>query len=412
MQALLVFLIVAALSLLASSRSLLDPGRFPALAQLAASGLLFLVFGALLGPSVLGVLTTANLESLRPLVAMGLGTGGVLLGLNLEPRLLRLLPRPVYAAALAHAGTAFLFVALPLSVPLLLSMGLRPLVAVGAAALLGAAASLSSGHFAVLGYRNGRLERARGLGVALLTMMDDAVGLGVLALGLVLGATGNAAEGLGLLGLALLLGVACGALLAFLTYSLKDLAEQTTVTLGMVALVGGAAAYLRLSSLLAGVACGATLALMGGRTAERVSRALSRVERPTYLVLVFLVGSHIHARDLSAWALLPAFVGLRFLGKVLGGTFAQRLTQGVLDLPPRFGYALISQGGLALCLVAEYVLLVPGSLSQRVLDVVAVGAVVNEMLAHGAFRHVLAAEPRPTPMQDTPPPTGDAGVAA
>ncbi|MBN8468108.1 sodium:proton exchanger [Corallococcus exiguus] len=411
MQALLVFLIVAALSLLASSRSLLAPGRFPALAQLAASGLMFLIFGALLGPSLLGVLTVGNLESLRPLVALGLGTGGVLLGLNLEPRLLRLLPRPVYAAAVAHAGTAFLFVALPLSVPLLLSMGLRPLMAVGAAALLGAAASLSSGHFAVLGYRNGRMERARGLGVALLTMMDDAVGLGVLALGLVLGVTGNAAEGLGLLSLTLLLGVACGALLAFLTYSLKDLAEQTTVTLGMVALVGGAAAYLRLSSLLAGVACGATLALMGGRTAERVARALSRVERPTYLVLVFLVGSHIHARDMSAWALLPAFVGLRFLGKVLGGRFAQRLTAGVLDLPPRFGYALISQGGLALCLVAEYVMLVPGSLSQRVLDVVAVGAVVNEMLAHGAFRHVLAAEPGATTSRNTPS-AGDAGVAA
>ncbi|RKH26274.1 sodium:proton exchanger, partial [Corallococcus sicarius] len=333
--------------------------------------------------------------------------GGVLLGLNLEPRLLRLLPRPVYAAALAHAGTAFLFVALPLAVPLVLSMGLRPLVAVGAAALLGAAASLSSGHFAVLGYRNGRLERSRGLGVALLTMMDDAVGLGVLALGLVLGATGNAAEGLGLLGLALLLGVACGALLAFLTHALKDPAEQTTVTLGMVALVGGAAAYLRLSSLLAGVACGATLALMGGRTAERVARALSRVERPTYLVLVFMVGCHVHARDLSAWALLPAFVGLRFLGKVLGGRFAQRLTQGVLDLPPQFGYALIAQGGLALCIVAEYVLLVPGSLSQRVLDVVAVGAVVNEMLAHGAFRHVLASEPRKPAA-----PADDAEVAA
>lgn len=411
MQALLVFLIVAALSLLASSRSLLDPARFPALAQLAASGLLFLIFGVLLGPSVLGVLTARNLDSLQPLIALGLGTGGVLLGLNLEPRLLRLLPRPVYAAALAHAGTAFLFVALPLLVPLLLSSGLRPLMAVSAAALLGAAASLSSGHFAVLGYRNGRLERARGLGVALLTMMDDAVGLGVLALGLVLGATGNAAQGLGLLGLALLLGVACGALLAFLTRSLKDPAEQTTVTLGMVALVGGAAAYLRVSALLAGVACGATLALMGGRTVERVARALARVERPTYLVLVFMVGCSIHARDLSAWALLPAFVGLRFLGKVLGGRVAQRLTQGVLDLPPRFGYALISQGGLALCLVAEYVLLVPGSMSQRVLDVVAVGAVVNEMLAHGAFRQVLAAEP-PSPPAQTAPPAGDAGVTA
>ncbi|RJS25258.1 sodium:proton exchanger [Corallococcus sp. H22C18031201] len=410
MQALLVFLAIAALSLLASSRALLDPGRHPALAQLAASGLLFLVFGTLLGPSGVAVLTPVNLESLRPLVALGLGTAGVILGLNLEPRVLRLLPRPIYAAALAHAGTAFFFVAVPLSVPLLIWMDFPPQAAVGAAALLGAAASLSSGHFAVLGHRSGRLERARGLGVALLTMMDDAVGLGVLAVALVLGAASSVPEGVALVGLALLLGVLCGALLAFLTYSLKDPAELTTVTLGMVALVGGAAAYLRVSPLLAGVACGATLAVVGGRAVERVSRALGRVERPSYLVLVFLIGCQLHARDWQAWALLPAFVVLRFMGKMLGGKLAQRLTVGLLDLPPRLGHALISQGGLALCLVADFLLLVPGTLSQRIFDVVAVGAVVNEMLAHRAFRQV--APPRAVKGAPASPGTGGEGVAA
>ncbi|MCP3142373.1 sodium:proton exchanger [Pyxidicoccus xibeiensis] len=395
MQALLVLLTIAALSLLVSNRAL-DPGRFPALTRLAASGFLFLLFGILVGPSVSGVLSARSLEGMRPVLALGLGTAGVILGLNLEPRLLRLLPRPVYSAALAHAGTAFLFVALPLSGPLLLTSGLSPQAAVGAAALLGAAASLSSGHFAVLAYRSGRLDRARGLGVALLTMLDDAVGLGVLALALVLGATTSLGEGLGLVCLAVLLGVMCGALLAFLTHSLKDLAELTTVTLGGVALVGGAAAYLRVSALLAGVACGATLALVGGRTVERAARALGRVERPAFLVLVFLVGCGVHARDWWAWSLVPGFVGLRFLGKVLGGRFAQRLAGGTLELPPRLGYALIAQGGLALCLVAEYGMLVPGGLSQRVLDVVVVGAVVNELLAGQAFRQVL--EPaRPAP---------------
>jgi hypothetical protein len=387
-QALLVLLSIAALSLLVSSRAL-DPGRFPALARLAASGFLFLLFGVLLGPSVAGVLSARNLEGVRPVMALGLGTAGVILGLNLEPRLLRLLPRPVYSAAVAHAGTAFLFVALPLVAPMLLTSGLSPKTAVGAAALLGAAASLSSGHFAVLAYRAGRMDRARGLGIALLTMLDDAVGLGVLALALVLGAAATVGEGLGLVCLAVLLGIMCGALLAFLTHSLKDLAELTTVTLGGVALVGGAAAYLRVSALLAGVACGATLALVGGRTVERVARALGRVERPAFLVLVFLVGCGVHARDWAAWALMPAFVGLRFLGKVLGGTLAQRLVGGALELPPRLGYALIAQGGLALCLVAEYGMLVPGGMSQRVLDVVVVGAVVNELLAGQAFRQVL-----------------------
>lgn len=388
MQALLVFLSIAALSLLASSRAL-DPGRFPALARLAASGFLFVLLGIFLGPSVAGVLTERHLEAMRPVMALGLGTAGVLLGLNLEPRLLRLLPRSVYLPGLAHSGTAFFFVALPLLVPLVFTSARGLLGAVGAAAMLGAAASLSSGHSAVLAWRAGRLDRARGLGVALLTMLDDAVGLGVLALALMIGAASNVGEGLGLVCLALLLGVMCGALLAFLTHSLKDLAELTTVTLGGVVLVSGAAAYLRVSPLLAGVACGATLAVVGGRTSERVARALGRVERPVFLVLVFLVGCAVHARDYWAWVLMPAFVGLRFLGKMLGGRFARRLVQQTLVLPPRLGYALIAQGGLALCLVAEYGMLVPGGLSRRVLDVVVMGAVVNELLAGQAFQYVV-----------------------
>jgi hypothetical protein len=388
-QALLVFIAIAALSLLASSRTVLDPSRLPGVAQLAASGLIFLIFGALLGPGLVGVITSEALIGLRPVVALGLGTAGVILGLNLDPRLVRLLPRPVLSAALAHAGVAFLLVAVPLSGALLVATGLPLRVAAGGAALLGAAASLSSGHFAVLGYRSGRLERSRGLAVALLTMLDDGVGLGVLALALVLGAAASPAEGVGLVCLAVLLGMLCGALIAFLTYALKDPAELTAVMLGGVALVGGAAAYLRVSALLAGVACGATLALVGGRAVEQVARALGRFERPTYLILVFLAGCHLQARDIDAWVLLPGYVALRFLGKVWGGSLAQRLAEGALKLPPHLGYALIAQGGLAVCLVVQYLLLVPGELSQHVFDVVALGAVVNEVLANRAFKQVL-----------------------
>lgn len=397
MQALLVFLAIAALSLLASSRTALDPGRFPALAQLAASGLLFLALGAVVGPGSAGLLEWSDLVALRPVLALGLGVAGVIVGLNLEPRLLRLLPRAVYAAALAHAGTAFLWVALPLAGPLLFSMGLPPGAAVGAAALLGAAASLSSGHFAVLGYRTGRMERNRGLSVALLTVLDDVVGLGVLALALAFGVKGSVLGGMGLVGLALLLGVACGALLAFLMHGLNDHGELMAVLLGGVALVSGAAAYLRVSTLLAGVACGATLAIIGGRAVGQAARELGRFERPVYLLLVFLVGAHVQARDVMAWALLPGYVGLRFLGKVLGGALARRIAGATLALPPRLGYALIAQGGLALCLVVEYLVLVPGPLSQRVFDVVVAGAVFNELLASRAFRRVLAATPTRAP---------------
>jgi hypothetical protein len=82
-------------------------------------------------------------------------------------------------------------------------------------------------------------------------------------------------------------------------------------------------------------------------------------------------------------------VGLRFLGKVWGGSLARRLAASALELPPRLGYALIAQGGLALCLVVQYLVLVPGELSQHVFDVVTLGAVINEVLASRAFKQVL-----------------------
>ncbi len=79
-------------------------------------------------------------------------------------------------------------------------------------------------------------------------------------------------------------------------HGLTDHGELMAVLLGGVALVSGAAAYLRVSALLAGVACGATLALVGGRAVEQAARALGRFERPSYLLLVFLVGAHVQAR--------------------------------------------------------------------------------------------------------------------
>lgn len=391
MQVLLVLLAIAALSILASSRTVLIPGRFPAVDQLVASGLLFVGVGAAVGPDFLGVFSRQELLGLRPLLALGLGVSGVLVGLNLEPRVLRQLPREVYMAALAHAGTAFLWVALPLVGPLLLTLGLPLGAAVGAAALLGAAASLSSGHFALLSYRHGKMDRRTGLSVALLTMLDDGVGLGVLMLALSFGAAEHPWDGVRLVGLTLLLGVGCGGLLAFLLHELQEQGELMAVLLGGLALVSGAAAYLRLSALLAGVACGATLALVGSHPVQRAVRVLERFERPAYLTLIFLVGAHVQARDVMAWALMPGYLGLRFVGKVLGGALAQRIAGSTLALPPRLGYALIAQGGLALCLVVEYLVLVPGPLSQHVFDVVVVGALFNEVLGGRAFRHALAA---------------------
>jgi len=255
----------------------------------------------------------------------------------------------------------------------------------GSAVMLGAAASVSSAHFAVLWYRSGRMEHLRGLSVALVAMLDDMSGLAVLGVALVFASAVTPGLGLGLVVLAVLLGLVCGALIAYLIHGVEDAAELTAILLGGAALVAGAAAFLRVSGLIAGVMCGATLALVGGTNVNLVFRALGKVERPTYLLLLFLIGAHLDATDWQAYALLPIFVALRFLGKVAGGRLASQVAKGVLRFPRELGFALVAQGGLSLCMVIEYLLLVQRPGTQLVFDVVVLGALVNEALGARAI---------------------------
>ncbi len=395
MQVMLVVLSVVLLSILAGSPALSSPGRFFQLSQLFASGLIFVVLGAVLGPSVLGWISAPALEALQPLVALALGTGGLLMGLNLEPRLLRALPGPVARAVAVQAGAAFLAVAGPLAVPFYLLTELTLLRAVGAAGVLGAVASVSSAHFAVIWYRAGRLNRATSFSLALLAILDDLVALLALALALVFGTAANPLIGLSLVGAAVLLGLLCGALLLFLLAGGAGDAERIAILLGGVLLVSGAAAYLRVSTLLAGFACGATLSLVGGAHTQLAYRSLARVERPMFLVLGFLVGAHLTVTQARVWILLPAFVALRAVGKVLGGRGAAAVARGALSLPPEPGFALLAQGGVSLCVAVEYLTLTRGAGAELVFGIAVLGALVNEVLGGGAFGRALTPKAPP-----------------
>lgn len=389
MRTLIVFVAVAVLSILASNQRLRQAGRFFNLAQLATSGMVFLVFGALLGPGGLDLLVRADLKAARPLLALCLGVAGLLLGLSLEPKLLRALPSRAWAAASIQSGLAAVAVAVPLAVLFLVNHHVAPYVAIGSGVLLGGSASVSSSHLAVLWHRAGRLERVRGLSIALLAMLDDLMGVVALAFALVVASSVAVWIGAGLVALALLLGAVCGALTAYLIHDTTEKAELTAILLGAVGLVSGVAAFLNVSTLLSGVACGATLALVGGSKVEAAYRALARTERPVYLVLLFLVGAQVNPMDLHAWLFVPAFVSLRFLGKIFGGRFAARTMAGALPLPRELGYALISQGGVAICVLAEFLVLVGGHPAQEILDIGVIGVIVNEALGARLFHRSI-----------------------
>jgi hypothetical protein len=360
-------------------------GRSMHLPQLAASGLLFLVLGAGLGPHAVSLVGPGDLPSLGPLVALGLGLAGMLIGLNLDPRVIRQLAPRVYGAALVECTVTFLAASVPLT-PLWALVEKDGFIrALGMAALMGAAATVSSGHLAERAYRSGRVDVATGLSLSVLAMLHDLIALVALGLGLALGMGGSTTLGFVAVGQALLVGALCGLLLAFLLRSTPVGSEQLAVLIGCLALVSGAAAFLRLSTLLAGVSAGAVLAWFGGRRTQDVFRLLLRVERPAYLLLLFVIGAYVNPRDVLAGGVAVAFVVLRGAGKIAGGRAAARVGGRALSLPAEPGFALLSQGAVALCLAIELCLMTGGTRGQLLLDATAAAAVLNEILGSALF---------------------------
>jgi len=388
-QALLVFLLVMTLSMVASDKRVLEVGRRVQLAQLVSSGLLFLLIGVFLGPRLLGLFPMEAVRGTRPLQSIALAVVGLLVGLNLMPQLLRKLPPKLYLGVGAQALLTFGVVALPLAVILTIAASGDWGKGIGAAVMLGACASLSSPHVSVLWYRAGRIGRMKQLSISLVAMLDDWVGLGVLAVALIFGAGVGLRLGAGLAAMAIVFGIACGALIAYLLAATREAAEVGAMVMGSVALVAGVSSYLHVSTLVSAVACGATVAIIGGRMSEDLFRWLLRFERPIFQGLMFMVGVQVDVRNPWVWVLLTAFVAVRLFGKHQGGRVAKVLTRGVLVLPPRLGYALVAQGGLSLCIAAEYLLLVDHPMTQIVFDVVALAAVVNEALAARLFNRAV-----------------------
>lgn len=401
MQALFVLLTISALAAIVSTRL---ARRFAPLSALTSSGLLFLVLGAFAGPMGAAIFSAESLFALQPLVALGLGAAGLMIGLNLDVRVLRHVPPALFGAAWWQGLGAFLAVAVPMAVVLAFGTSLPLSNVLGGAAMLGAASSVSSGHHAILWHRSGQLDRVRGLGVALLSMLDDLFGILVLAVALMFGASARWPVGLGLIGVAVLIGLLCGGLLAFLLRGTDSEDERIAVLLGGIALVSGAAAYLRVSSLIAGVICGWILTVVGGRYADDAYDALLRFERPLFLSLVFLLGVHVELTNWMVWPLLLVMVAFRLLGRVVVGRSAGRIASRVMPVPPDLGYALLSQGPLSLCLAFEYSMLVHRGVAQLLFDVVALGAVVNEILGARLFGRSLNANRPGPPRPEAQPP--------
>lgn len=333
---------------------------------------LLLVFGVVVGPSGLDLLPDAW-EAWYPAVSeLALAMVGFLLGgeFTLQrlrergPQVLRLsLAVTLATAAVVGAGLW------------LLGMDL------GVALLLGTAATATDPAgvddvLKELGAKGPRAELLRGV-----VAIDDLwgillFGVTMAALGMLDGGpAGEALLDAGFeLGGSLLLGLGLGLPMAYLTGRLRPGEPTRLEALGFVLLGGGLASWLGLSYLLTAVVMGAVVANLA-RHHKIPFRELEHLESP-FLVLFFLMSgasAHLSVLPELFWLLL-AYLGLRVLGRLVGGLLGAQREQ-----PRSIGLALLPQAGVAVGMTLVATQHHP-NLGGEALEIVLLGTVAFETL--------------------------------
>jgi hypothetical protein len=330
--------------------------------------MLFVPLGLLLGPSGAGIISTAALGHLDIVITIGLSTLGVLIGLAAAPE-----ARTAGRLLAASSVEAFVTIGVVAGAVVVLltvwgaDVGLPDIVM---AAALGVCASASAA-----GAEDATSDPARRI-AARVADLDDVVPivLGAIVLAFV------APSGRGLwwtvattIGLGLAIAV-CGWLLL---ERAKGAAERGVFVLGVLALLGGAPAYLHLSPLLAGLTAGWFWVAAPGGCDSVVTEELRKVQHPLIVLLLITAGAWLGPHLLGVWLFAP-YVLFRLAGKLIGGLAASTIARGAT--PASLGAYLVPPGviGIAFALNLHQV---AAEGAAALVFAVTLGAVASEAIA-------------------------------
>jgi len=340
-------------------------GLSPAVVPVSA----WLALGFVLGPALLGVLSTEVLAHLDAAVSVALGTLGVFAGLALVPRARG--AAPLLGAALVESGAAvaivfaaawFLLIAqsVPLTSPI-------PLIAISLAAAAGA-----SGASALVEGQQGEGDHA-----VHVADLDDVLPIVLAAAGAGFASPGAGPNWIVAIGEPIAIGLASGGIGLLLFERTASEAERAVYVLGVLALIGGACAYAGVSPLLAGLCAGVFWRNMPGRADAVIGGDLRKFQHPLVVLLVVVAGAQTMVGPLPLF-LFAIFVVFRLSGKVIGGAAAARLVPTLAG--EVLGAYLVSPGVMGIAIALNLQQIAPAD-GRAVVSAVAAGAVVFELVS-------------------------------
>ncbi len=409
------------------------------------AGTEYLFIGLILGPHGTDVLTQEALNQLTPILSLGLGWIGLLIGLQFDRQIIQRISPHIWKIGITISLITFLFVGISLyliryfflfSIPGPLNednaLFVYPQLAkVSFCFILGWAATSSTYSSLALLKRS---ADARGEATKMLQLLTDIrTPFALLGMGFwyCLFHVSNVANirrvptskaitselpqsttktellwsemeipeqsfippimnGFMWLTLTILLGILLGWILHYLTSKRMQNNEMLLVFSGAVIFSAGLATYLHLSPLFVNFVMGLTLTNLPNFSRGRVSNLMTEQEKPFFVVFMILVG--------AMWpVIIPVVIMIsllyclfRIMGLYVGMKLANSLfLKSEKKNMQRLGLAMIPQGGVAIALVVDYILIYPSPHADMVLGVVILSVVLNQLFGPALLTTVL-----------------------
>jgi hypothetical protein len=320
--------VLLALVLLGSRSIARVAERRGGLSMVLATGLPFVLVGAVARHPAVGVFGDEFLANLRPLLEIALGGLGFRIGIEFDVRELDRLPNGTGRVLVAETVAALLLAGGGCLLALvLLDRTTEPRALVAEALILGACASVSGPSGARALELHGLLTTSASRMIRRIALLGNATAVAVLGLVTAIDGVSHGPIRMPIVGGLLLqigLGVALGLLVLAFVRRLRGDGEDVALALGTIAFAAGCAGYLGFSPLVIGCVAGAVLSsAMRGRGTGEIGQIFHRCERPLLLLCFLIVGALWQPLDRRGLILAPIFFVGRWAGKFVGALFAR-----------------------------------------------------------------------------------------
>ncbi|MDX2262442.1 MAG: hypothetical protein SFU84_12190 [Gemmatimonadales bacterium] len=352
---------------------------------LVVSGAEYLVLGLLLGPQGTGLLDEGMLDQLTPFFMLAIGWLGAGVGMRFWLPLLARTPGVLFRVGFAQSLVTLALVAGATWGVLHLVVGLGSVEAALPAVVLGAIAAASA-HEAVevasrrLGHRNlvvRQLEVATGTD-AIVAMVAFTVVLALFHRPIV--GTVRAPTPTEWVAITVGIGLVGGWLFHLFLGEERSPDRLFIAIAGAIILTTGAANYVGMSPLLPGMLLGVIL-VNTSRQRDAIRETITRVERPLYFIMLVCAGALWAPSAADGFLLVLVFLAVRAVARIGAARLVSRANGLLPSFGPRWGVALLGQGGLAIALGLDYLTTLNAVLPNLVFTTAFISVILTDLFS-------------------------------